>query len=350
MTPRNRRKQLPKLERRPLVQREHKPKKSDLPVNPDKKQPYIRKLPKRTYRTPMAIAVCSSQTTLTPVGSKANENRVVYNKSKGDNASDIRNNKFTKQIQNTMKQNYHHYQQHQQQQHHHITHNSLPFPIKTKTSKNSSNNFLTSQFLSDSRQIIHVANNNNKKQPENISEIITEALTEKISDHLHQTNTIQINTDKITERNSNSNNNNSSTSDINYSVLVNGKVHPKRIKPFTGERHDKYATKIYSNNGNSSSNTSKQLRSITSLNSLINSTKVAKQITYNSFKNNHNKQQQQQQFYNSKSKTKESQQKTVSVVDMSSWLHRGNTFNQKRFHSFKVNNRSNNLWHPNQII
>ena len=48
LTPRTRRKQLPKLERRPLMQREHKPKNSELPEKIDRK-PYIRKMPKRTY-------------------------------------------------------------------------------------------------------------------------------------------------------------------------------------------------------------------------------------------------------------------------------------------------------------
>jgi len=380
LTPRNKRKPLPKLERRPLAQREHKPKNSELPVNPDKK-PYIRRLPKRTYRTPMAIAVCSSQTTLTPVGSKATENRVIYNnKSKGD-INEIKNMKSGKQM------------------------NNLPFPVKIRNGKN--NNYLTTgngtiQYLSnsiaDNRVISKICfttsdsstdnrpdskadsnadsktNNLTNKIIENNSNKITDEINERLNDRITNkltgydelndkpndkltdkiTNKIRINTDKITE-------NLGCSADINYSVLVNGKVHPKRIKqPFT-DKNFKYSSNLY--------NSETKLRAITSLNSLINPTKIAKQLSSTVSKQTSNKQfqnnkpfQNNKQFQNSKQfqssknfqdSQNANQQKTVSVVDMSSWLHRGSSYNRKTYHNFSVKNatsRSHNLWHPNQII
>ena len=343
------------------------------------------------YRTPMSISVCSSQTTLTPVGSRATETRIVSNK-KGT-TGDVNEN-----LMKSAKQQI----------------NSLPFSIKSKTAK--PNNYLTSEI----QELLH------DKITENITDQINGILTDKINES-HRLTETQINqltnqinrknkpTSKLTEKlhlsenptdkmsNQISENNScnlDSSADINYSVLVNGKTPPKCIKPFTsGDYNDKHAKTMY--------HSETKLRSIASLNSLINPTKIAKQLSSNAKQNytsnlansnytsnlgsnynsnytskqNSNKQYQSKQFQNnnmnkqffqsskipssknfqssnifqnsvsSKEFNNSNQQKTVSVVDMSSWLHRGSSYNRKTHHNFKVKHAtSSNLWHPNQYL
>lgn len=148
------------------MQREHKPKNSELPEKIDRK-PYIRKMPKRTYRTPMSISVCSSQTTLTPVGSRATETRIVSNK-KGT-TGDVNEN-----LMKSAKQQI----------------NSLPFSIKSKTAK--TNNYLTSEI----QELLH------DKITENITDQINGILTDKINES-HRLTETQINqlTNQINRKN-----------------------------------------------------------------------------------------------------------------------------------------------------